>query len=300
MNNARKDLLENGYTIRKAVLPAYKLQGIKELALTHQELGGGIHKHHGMRQPHAFGKAPFITDILDDQNLTQFISDCLGSDKWYITNHADLHVNALSGWHKDDGMSYGDGGYFDGPAYQLKDPNVFKVAIYLQDHIDFDDGLTILPKSHRTEVINDGSTKQLHLTTQLGDAVIFDPRLSHTGQLNPIPCALSTAGKEQLQNLKAAIDEIEVTTNSKEEKTKLLLDLFRENVGTRSTIFFTVAVESPESNTFAINNMERQLNELEQGTSAFLPLAVHDKLKHLGIGLVDEKAFWKEHFSLNN
>jgi len=298
MNNSRSELLENGYTLRKNAVSAENISSLAALAAAHSKLGG-IHKHHGIRQPHAFRKASFITRIFEEKALIQSITDCMGTNDWFITNHADLHSNALSGWHKDDGMTYGNGGYFNRPAYDLKDPKVFKVAVYFQDHVDFNDGLTIVPGSHLSEIIYESSDNALHLNTQAGDVLIFDPRLSHTGQVEPIPQPLTPAGEKILTSLESKILTIKEKTLTALEKQSELLILFRSTVGYRSSIFFTVAVESEDSNIFAIKNMERQIDELGSDTSPFLPTSVSETLKDLGINTIDSRDFWQDRFGSN-
>lgn len=296
MNNLRSELLSQGYTLSKANINPEKILELRDLADTHSKLGG-IRKHHGVRQPHAFRKAPFITKIFEEKSLIDCIDTCLDSKDWYITNHADLHSNALSGWHKDDGMSYGDGGYFNRGAYDLVDPKVFKVAIYFQNHSDFNDGLTVVPGSHRSEKIYDKTSPSTHLDTEVGDIVIFDPRLSHTGQLTPIPEALTASGKSTISEIKNQIDLINQEKLTAEEKQSQLLTLFRSKTSTRSSIFFTVATEAKDSNIFAINNMERQIEELGPDTSPYLPPHVTEELEKLGVKTIDNMKFWKEHFN---
>ena len=291
----RLELLDKGYTVGRGIIPKETIASIRRLGAIHSQLGG-IHKHNGVRQPHAFRKAPFIAQIFKANSLVQLIAECLDSDEWFLTNHADLHTNALSGWHKDDGMSYGGGGYFKRAAYDLVNPKVFKIAIYFQDHVDFNDGLTIIPGSHRTSAIRSGN--ELHLNTQVGDVIVFDVRLSHTGQLNPIPRPLTKHAKKTIAKIKNRIDQINKKSIPKYDKQTELLQLFRSRAGGRSSIFFTVAVESASSNTFAITNMERQIDELDPNTTAFLPVSVIGLLREFGVQSIDSKDFWKERFKV--
>ncbi len=295
MQKCRLELLNDGYTVRRGIIQSQTINTLRRLGTTHSKLGG-IHKHNGVRQPHAFRKAPFIAQVFSGNTLVQFITDCFGTEKWYLTNHADLHTNALSGWHKDDGMTYGNGGYFKRPAYDLEDPKVFKVAIYFQDHIHFNDGITIIPKSHRIAEIRSGDV--LHLETLMGDVLIFDPRLSHTGQIKPIPDPLTRYGEKTINSISDKIDAINSKKLPGSAREAELLELFRSKTGVRSSVFFTVAVESESSNIFSITNMERQINELGSETSPFLPVSVIEYINKLGVQSVDSMNFWKNRFTI--
>ena len=291
---SREQLLENGFWHMKGGLKAETIEKIRQLGQVHSTISG-VKKHGGIRQPHAFKLAPFICEVFSSGVLKEYISKAINTTDWYITNHADLHTNALSGWHKDDGMSYGNGGYFKEKLYHVNDPNVFKAAIYLQDHHDFEDGLKIIPGSHRTEKIQSG--KEQHMSVNQGDVIIFDTRLSHTGQINPIPKAISQRAQKIIQRIEPDIKEIKKKEIANQTKTQELLNLFRKHAGTRQSVFFTFAADSKHSTTFAIENMKRQLVELPSvHQSAFLPPRVKDTLKEYDINLIDDKKFWQEQF----
>ncbi len=299
MESIKSELLENGYYLAKNIIPVDLLDNIRKLAILHGQMGAGVRKHYGLRQPHAFRTAPFIKDIFECEKLIAIISEVFESEDWFITNHADLHFNALNGWHKDDGMSYGDGGYFGGPGYHIDEPNVYKIAIYLQSHKDFDDGLTIVPRSHRTQIIRDDSSEIEYLEVEVGDILIFDARLSHTGQLSPIPGPRTERGQAILDGIVDEVSMVEQKKIPKSEKDSELLELFRSVVGERSSIFFTVATESEPSNIFAINNMKRQLKELGPEVSPYLPPSVRDYLNSKGVKSIDQRVFWRSEFPVS-
>lgn len=291
---SRQQLLENGFWHVENVLDNQLLQKIRELGKIHSTISG-VKKHSGIRQPHALKLAPFICELFSSQKLKDSISEAINTTDWYVTNHADLHTNALSGWHKDDGMSYGNGGYFKQKLYHIDDPNVFKVAIYLQDHLDFEDGLKVIPGSHRTEKIQSGIEQ--HMGVKQGDVIIFDTRLSHTGQISPIPKATSDKAKNVIKNIHPSILEIKRKEIDEQSKMQELLSLFRKHAGTRQSVFFTFAADSEWSKTFAIENMKRQLVELpSECQSAFLPPRVRDTLKKYNVNIIDQKKFWQDQF----
>ena len=87
-----------------------------------------------------------------------------------------MHSGLSTGWHKDDG----GGKYFEGESnfYANEACCVYRVAIYLKDCRD-EGGLSVKVGSHSTPNLNYGD--ELYLGTELGDAVIFDCRLTHKG-----------------------------------------------------------------------------------------------------------------------
>jgi hypothetical protein len=283
---------ELGFYVWRQALNVEVLSELKKLALVHAELSG-IRKHDGVRQPHSFRKAPFIIKLFEDDKIKELMNTYFGHQDWFITNHADLHTGALGNWHKDDGMSYGNGGYFEEPAYHVKNPGVFKIAAYFQDHNQFFDGLTIIPSSHRTEKIKEG--EQLYIDTRKGDLLFFDPRLSHTGQRYGFPDAISSSAKRKIKNNKVPPDII-----GKDLKTPDRMDAiekFQKINGVRSTLFFTVAEHGHYSEIFAINNMRRQLQELEDGCSPYLCATQIEQLSSMGIKTIDNEDFFKKVFS---
>lgn len=293
----KQKLLNDGYIIGKEIISAKTISFLEKHAKLHKN-HSGIHKHSGVRQPHAFRKAPFTIEIFNEKKLINLISEIFATSDWYITNHADLHSNALSGWHKDDGMTYGNGGYFGEELYYLENPNVFKVAVYFQDHRDFEDGLTIVPGSHRESAVHDSTQRDLHIETNVGDVLIFDPRLSHTGQLAPIPKPITSFGEKIIGSIEDKVKTIEAKSLPQEEKNKQILEIFRNKVGQRSSLFFTVAIDSDPSNIFSIKNMTRQLDELGPDVSPYLPPYISNKLSEFGVKSIDDKEFWRSAFPI--
>ena len=73
--------------------------------------------------------------------------------------------------------------------------------------------------------------------------------------------------------------------------------LFRANYCQRRSLFFTFACDSSLSMQFAINNMRRQLKQMNSEPSdAFLPPRVIDRLKSFGVSTIDNKDLWTKSF----
>jgi hypothetical protein len=292
--NPKDFFLEHGFFIWQNIFTPELLLELKQLTISHSRISG-IKKHFGIRQPHAFKFAPFILKIFAEEKMINSLNHFFNESEWFITNHADLHTNALSGWHKDDGMSYGNGGYFNAPSYKVNDTQVYKVAIYMQDHDIFQDGLTVIPKSHHDVDITPKKSK-LHLETRIGDVIIFDPRLSHTGQLHCFPKPISDKGRMLIDNENIENNIIGTTPGCPNEK--MIIDKYRNVMGFRNSIFFTVASHSDLSHTFIINNMKRQLSELSHSVSADIGKYQIEMINSFNINNVEKYQFFNDEFNL--
>lgn len=115
------------------------------------------------------GAAPDTSDLarrlLHDPRLTPLFFDT----KNPYTVH--VHANTYNNWHRDVDLAYAPIGNWV--------PWVYKLAIYLEDHVDRG-GLSVIPGSHKDRralpVFH-------HVSTRAGDVVVFDTRLRHAGQL---------------------------------------------------------------------------------------------------------------------
>ena len=259
----KKSLRKDGYVICESDVDAAGLKEFRKAASTLLD-HVGVKKHDGVRLPYAFKVAPAAINVFDIfRDLKDQVSLALGCDDWVLTGHCDLHKNALSGWHRDDGSSYGDGGYFGvSPLdYNTVDLGVFKVAVYLQEHESFEDVLTLEPGSHLRDTQD--ITLAQYIPSKLGQVVIFDQRLFHTGQITRIPKALTRKGRSVLSKVPdITIDhnDFVVKYSSRSEES------FRSLRGDRMSVFFTVRRnyenEKHPAVIFERNNMKRQIMEL--------------------------------------
>ena len=116
---------------------------------------------------------------------------------------------------------------------------------------------------------------EIYLKTRVGDVIIFDVRLTHSGQSDilPIPWLrkpLSLTRKLFGTRLDKAI--------------KSAYELF---FGTKMSIFFTFGYPNKWTITFARNNMKRQLRQ-NQSSKVFLPSNTKEKLLAQSIQLAEE------------
>ncbi|MGB8703289.1 MAG: hypothetical protein WCD18_28060 [Thermosynechococcaceae cyanobacterium] len=170
-----------------------------------------------------------------------------------FTSHCDVHSGILSGWHKDDGMTTMEGGYFGRPMYNNPDCSVYKVAIYLQDHTQNKTGLTVRSGSHKYESLVQGD--EVYLPTSVGDIVVFDVRLTHVGQQYIVPVIWLNS---QIILLQKIFNKLVGIKNSK------IITLFKKNYDRiffqeKISIFFTYGLPNEYTKVFSQNNMKRQV-----------------------------------------
>jgi hypothetical protein len=168
----------DGYALIRGMFEPEEIQRLRDIVGAHLEEGGARYSL-GKTQPNAAAHVPALGFVFTHPHVVALFRGIFGPRTTMFTRHCDIHKNMVSGWHKDSGETV-KGGYFKGDYFTADDCQVYKIAVYLQDATPLS-GLTIEPRSHRTARIRGGDT--LQLPTRVGDAVIFDVRLSHSGQL---------------------------------------------------------------------------------------------------------------------
>ena len=103
---------------------------------------------------------------------------------FHLCFHNDIGINRIVNWHKDTlNNQY--------KIYQKTDiwkmhnnetHEIYKFLIYLQDHTNNTDGLTLIEKSHLIPYINIDEKNKKYINSSIGDVIIFDQRITHKGQ----------------------------------------------------------------------------------------------------------------------
>ena len=122
------------------------------------------------------GILPCTEALKDSPALQRALRRLFGGSNFRYCSHNDVGISRCVGWHKDT---------LKNPAYEQLDvfdssQHIVKVAVYLQDHSSTDDGLCVVPGSHRSRAI---ATEENNITLHppLGSCVIFDQRITHRG-----------------------------------------------------------------------------------------------------------------------
>lgn len=183
VNKLTQQLETNGFAIAKNILAKNEILNLREIVKNHFKTKG-VPFANGLTQPNAAIEVPQLEWLFYHPKILSVMRQLLG-EEIIFTSHCDVHSKTMSGWHKDDGMQVMPGGYFGQPMYDNPNCRVYKVALYLQDHVNNLGGLTVRKNSHRLASINDG--QETYLKTRVGDIIIFDVRLTHTGQRDFVP-----------------------------------------------------------------------------------------------------------------
>ena len=281
--NITQSLVTDGYVIIKNVLLSDEIKGLKNTIKDHF-LYGGVKTPLGLTQPNAAVGVPDINWLFYHPKILAVMRQLLGQEEIMFTSHCDLHCRTLSGWHKDDGMTVMEGGYFGFPAYDQEDCKVYKVAVYLQDHNHNKAGLTVRKGSHKLPDINQG--EEVYLKTQAGDVVIFDVRLTHTGQRDVIPVDFL---QKPNYLLKKGLKRIFKISPGKTDQ--YLKNIYDTLFGDRLSIFFTYGLPNEYTKNFAINNMKRQLR---QNKNSNLFLSIENRQKFLKNNILLAEEYFKQ------
>lgn len=207
-NNIKKKLEIDGYVVIKNVFSKNEINSLRKILSNHfknnQTNVNFLSKTSKfflvkMLQPLASVHIPSLWWIYSHPKVVEIVKIILG-DSCVYTNVSDAQIANKGGWHKDDGTTGANTnikGYFqfdkeknvkcDGKKpYELDDCKVYKVALYLQDHAKNSCGLFVRPGSHKTDFESSNQPIK-YLKTRVGDIVIFDVRINHSGRLDPIP-----------------------------------------------------------------------------------------------------------------
>lgn len=275
----RQQLETDGY----AVLPGFL--GADEIARLRGTVGGfftsgrGVVFNLGKTQPNAAIEVPELAWLFADPRVTGFFKDVFGERGAFFTGHCDIHNSMVSNWHRDTG---GPGHpYFDEPCF-TDDCRVYKMAFYLQDHLD-GQGMTLRPGSHRQDGKPVG--EETILRSRAGDAVVFDVRIDHRGR-EPNPLERSIQRGARFAKRTAAKLSGQPETPGQPEWTLAARETLDRLTGTqeRMSVFFTFGADNRFSRQFARNNMDRQLSQYAGGRVAY-PAGLQERLEAAGVAV---------------
>jgi hypothetical protein len=242
----RRELAERGYAVVRSVFTKVEIERLRTIVRGHLQRSGSRFSL-GKTQPNAAIAVPDLGFVFSHSRVVRLFKSLIVNGPTVFTGHCDIHMNMLSGWHRDSGEAYG--GYFSGDYMADETCRVFKMAIYLQDTTPRD-GLSVVPGSHRQRTYD--INEAVPLCTSQGDAVIFDVRLAHVGQL---PDWLEKGIKALnilLKGRNRTVEDSSIATKLKSVYWRL--------VGRRDrlSVFFTYGEDNERTHEFAKANMVRQ------------------------------------------
>jgi hypothetical protein len=268
--NLKTKLLEDGYITIKNVFSTEEINLLRKIIKSSLKTCKVMSSYGGITQPNAACVVTDLAYIFHHPKVLSTMRELLSTSDIMFTSHCDVHSRTLSGWHKDDGMTVMNNGYFEQPTYDLDNCRVYKVAIYLQDHHRNLAGLRVRRKSHHLADLGQG--EEVYLGTQAGDMIVFDVRITHTGQTDivPIPWLRKPIGL-----IRRAMNKLfRVPHNKIDCWLKNIYDCF---AGDRLSVFFTFGANNEHTIKFAQNNMLRQINQ-DPRAPIYLPKHLREKL----------------------
>ena len=272
----RQALDDDGIFVVRNALSQAEIGELRDILLRHLPRRG-LRFSLGKTQPNAAEKVPDLAFIFAHPRILTVVKQVLGETNVVFTGHCDIHMNMLSGWHKDSGETV-PGGYFTGPYMTSADCRVFKVAIYLQD-TGRRDSFTARLGSHRETDLSIG--KEISVQSRTGDIVVFDVRITHTGQL-PDPF------EKGLKGLSLALNRGQRHREDPAWVSRVKA-LYWKLIGRRDrlSVFFTFGAANTFTYDFARANMSRQARQGAACGSAGLPPKLRDALESEGVKLSD-------------
>jgi hypothetical protein len=248
-----QEIESQGYCLVKNILSKDEIEGLRQIVSQHFEQDG-LPANGGLTQSNAAVAVPELMDVFYHPKILTLMRQLLHQEQIMFTSHCDIHSRTLGGWHKDDGMTVMEGGYFGEATYDVENCRVYKVAIYLQDHHNNLGGLRVRRGSHRLAALDRG--EEVYLQTKAGDILFFDARLTHTGQTEvvPIPWLIKPIGI--LRRIIHKVCKVEFTGID-----TLFRNIYDRIAGDRLSIFFTFGSPNEWTIKFAQNNMRRQLSQ---------------------------------------
>ena len=245
----KKSLKKHGAIVIKNVLSQDELARYRTV-VTKFLSQNGTRLMLGKTQPNAAVIVNDLDPLFSHPKVIDIFKRIYGEENVVFTGHCDIHMNMISGWHKDSGEAVG--GYFRGEYFNAPNCRVYKVAVYLQD-ADSGDGLTVRLGSHNSRSITAG--KEVKLETNAGDLIIFDVRLNHIGRTpNVFERMLKNASRVLNLGDRNKPDAAFITS---------LASMAGKIVGRndRLSIFFTYGPPNSFTYDFAYLNMQRQLKQ---------------------------------------
>ena len=270
----RESLTHAGFAVIRDVLRRDEVDRVRD-ALRMYLIRGGSRLGLGKTQPNASVALPDLASVFAHERIVALVKSVLGEDKVVFTGHCDAHMNMLSGWHKDSGEAFG--GYFRGDYFHASDCRVYKVGIYLQDS-DRRSALRVRLGSHQSASIRRGD--ELQIDTRVGDIVMFDVRLSHTGQQpDPIEKAIK------------AINVLFTRNDRTREDSRLASALkaaYWRVVGRkeRLSVFFTYGSPNAHTYDFSFFNIVRQQKQ-SHVRDLRPPPELRERLRAMGVAAYD-------------
>ena len=171
----RTEVKQQGYTVVRNALTPSEVQLLRSYIKEYFSRNRGIFFLGGKARVDAFNQPELqsLLFLLEKNTILDPIKAIIGEGVCYC-NHSDVFMNVASSWHTDDLGVAGDSAASEEDAY-----GIYKVAIYLQDHLHGQGALRVRKRTHLGGPTTDEDIENIRI--RAGDAIIFDLRLQHAG-----------------------------------------------------------------------------------------------------------------------
>lgn len=251
-NRLQKDLSSNGYIVIKEVLTPEQVKRLR-LAVTQYLKSGGLYKYGGKFQLHAMYMVEEVAKLLTSDTVIGCIKEITQPLDVVLTGECDLMINTTSSWHHDVPHHRAS---LDGSIFADETFRVYKIAFYLQDQDENSRAtLKIRPRSH-LKALNQ-SMPEKAVAVRAGDAIVFDVRIEHAGQ---IPTLVDRAARRFFERIgpRLRLDAQKAFT--------LTRSIIRRIGGTPDRVAVFMTFGPPEAWTYSYGEAGRQRHPAVQGT----------------------------------
>lgn len=184
----RANLAEHGYAHVQNFLKQEEVESLRKLAQNYcyGEQRKALPLLYGGYSVPAFLDLPEFEGarwLPKDPRLHGLLEAAFNGTDYRFASHNDVGCDFVGVWHKDvlrgNVAKYQECDVWS-PDEDGNQHEIYKVMFYLQDHVQDEQALKVLPGSHkvRTTPWSDG---YVALHPRVGDTVIFDQRMSHAG-----------------------------------------------------------------------------------------------------------------------
>jgi hypothetical protein len=174
----QQDLSANGFVVIRNLLTAEQIKTLRLIVTRHLK-SAGLYQYGGKFQLHAMYVAEEIARLLTSAPILDRLKVITRPLDVVLTGECDMMINTTSTWHND--VPHHARG-IDGSLFSDRNFRVYKIAFYLQDQAeDSPSALKVRPRSHLKGLWQ--SMPEKSLAVRAGDAIIFDVRIEHCGQM---------------------------------------------------------------------------------------------------------------------
>jgi hypothetical protein len=171
-------LSSDGYIVVRDVLTPQQVEKLRRVAKRYLR-SGGKYLYGGKFQLHAMYVVDEIAKFLTSDMILNRLKEITQPLDVVLTGECDLMINTTSSWHSDvpHRPRCIDGGIFSDESFR-----VYKIAFYLQGQDESSNAtLKVRPRSHLKGLVQSLPAKSLGV--RASDAIIFDVRIEHAGQM---------------------------------------------------------------------------------------------------------------------